>query len=169
MTNRFTLFADNGMQQPEADPIALFCDASLDEGDAIIRADFTPSIGSNGEEYFIQADQAEIEWMIDCLTLAIEGMDEGDHGLDTLIGLRERYSRAHAHIITRGEARKTFSAPPKPRKLVVTYDVTGLSDDEVSELEFEAMVQAERSKPQFDDQVGHPSVPVSAEVLTVEV
>lgn len=53
------------------------------------------------------------------------------------------------------------------KQLVVTYDVTGLSEAEIDALTGEAVVQAERSKSPFGD--GHPDVPVTSEIVTSEV
>ena len=55
------LFADNRAQQPDTDPIYLSCDASLDEGEAIIEAQFMPGIASSGTEHFMQLDREEAE------------------------------------------------------------------------------------------------------------
>lgn len=48
------------------------------------------------------------------------------------------------------------------RRLVVVYDVTGLSDDQIAALDIEAVVQAESSRPGEGTEAGHPSVPVGS-------
>lgn len=51
-----------------------------------------------------------------------------------------------------------------PKKLVVEYDVTGLSKDQIDELELEARVQGEESDGQggkrYDGETGHPGAMV---------
>jgi len=56
--------------------------------------------------------------------------------------------------------------PEKPKRvLVVEYDVTGLTDQQVGRLELEAVVQAERSKDTWGDvDDGHPDVPVKSRI-----
>lgn len=50
------------------------------------------------------------------------------------------------------------------KKLVVAYDVTGLSEDEIGELELEAVAQGEASDghggKRYDGKTGHPDAPV---------
>ena len=59
-----------------------------------------------------------------------------------------------------------MSNPSKkaPKKLVVTFDVTSLSEDEIEELAQEAIAQGEESDGQggkrYDGETGHPSTPV---------
>lgn len=50
------------------------------------------------------------------------------------------------------------------KHLVVTYDVTDLTDAELGVLEIEAVVQGERSKPTWEDDPGHPDVKVTSHV-----
>lgn len=59
------------------------------------------------------------------------------------------------------------AGPSKPvrRVLVVRYDVTGLTDEEIGQLELEAVVQGESSDSD-EDNPGHPDVPVTSEIIT---
>lgn len=52
------------------------------------------------------------------------------------------------------------------KRLVVTYDVSDLTDDEIDTLTGEAFVQAERSKSSYEgDGGGHPAVSVTSQLI----
>lgn len=76
--NRMHLFADNRKMQPESDEIVLSCDGSLDEGDAIIKAKFSPNWLSVGEEYFVQLRSWEATWLIELLEQHLENNAHAD-------------------------------------------------------------------------------------------
>ena len=57
-----------------------------------------------------------------------------------------------------------MAARKKPKKLAIEFDVTGLSKDEIGELELEAVVQGEETDGQggkhYDGVTGYPDTPV---------
>lgn len=59
-----------GRKDPE---IVLACDASLDEGNAIIRATFEAGLGSAGTEYFVQMDREEASALVSIADVCEDG------------------------------------------------------------------------------------------------
>lgn len=93
MEREFRTFAHNtrDVVDHEADPIEVACDASLDEGGAIVRCTFPGSPLSSGTEYFVQVDRFEAEALLDALSRVAE--DEYDDSIVSTDSLRSRLHR----------------------------------------------------------------------------
>lgn len=81
MGNKMRVFAQNTVDMAEGfadDPIHVACDASLDEGDAVLRADFRPALMSSGREYFAQLEVEEALAVLAAIDVARDGADDGD-------------------------------------------------------------------------------------------
>lgn len=78
-------FADNLTIQPQSegyDPILVSVDGSLDEGDNVICTATTPSILSNGVEYFIQVDRDTVALLTTLVDMQI--MDDPSYASEYL-------------------------------------------------------------------------------------
>lgn len=132
-----------------ADGIELACDESLDEGDAIIRARFGPTLGSDGTEFFAQISPFEAELIADCFSRPTDNTYCDDDDAARIVSRMKRVSRYYE------------SGKPGRRsemKTVVTYrfDISEL--DEAERARFDGHVTAQTERLKGDD--GYPDVPI---------
>lgn len=96
MENVLRTFATNEGVQPEGELVTLACDRSLDEGEAVIRATFDPTIGSTGREFFVQVDPTEADVLLALIEVAGDCGGDKD-AAEVVERFRERLERVRTY------------------------------------------------------------------------
>lgn len=143
MPDRMNVFARS------EDGVELACDESLDEGDAIIRARFGPTLGSDGTEFFAQLSLFEAELIAGCFSRPTDNPYCDDEDAARIVRRMKRLIHYYG------------SGIPGRRpemKTVVTYrfDITKL--DEAERSRFDGYVTAQTERLKGDE--GYPDVPI---------
>lgn len=137
--------------------IEVACDASLDEGDAIIRTRFEPSIGSSGTEYFVQVSPNEAVVVADYLA--------GWAGDEEIKDIVTRLRRLTDYFNSGNPGERPTKEAKVKTIMTYRFDVSKLSERELAHFQGHVEAQAEREKGED----GYPDVPIIGIKTTHEI